>query len=190
LVIENLNKITAASTIEEYTNTIIHSLEDTNSHLIEEAILRQYNMIGCTVVVMAVDTDRQFACLWAGDSRLYRLRDGKLQQVSKDHSEVQSLVERGAIAKDQAESHPSSNIINRAVGAKEPLTLEVLQGKIESGDKYLLCSDGLYREVSENEMEQCLQKQDEPDLIASKLMQLALDREAKDNVTVLAINFD
>lgn len=189
-VIENLDKLSPANDIKEYIRLVTDTLVSTNSELVDEAKRRNCNMIGCTVVSLIATDEGQFACLWAGDSRLYRLRDGLLQQLSKDHSEVQSLVDRGTISRENAESHPSANVINRAVGAVSRLQLDVIIGQVHKGDRYLLCSDGLYREVNDLEMQQCLLQHNQPELAVSNLLNLALDRLARDNITVLAIDFD
>ena len=94
-----------------------------------------------------------FACLWAGDSRAYLLRDGALQQISRDHSLVQELVDAGAIRPEEAEHHPRANVITRAVGADlEDFALDKVSGPHPAGDRFLLCSDGLSKSVPEGEL--------------------------------------
>ena len=93
-----------------------------------------------------------FACLWAGDSRAYLLRDGALQQITRDHSLVQELVESGVIRPEEAEHHPRANVITRAVGADlDEFALDKVSGRIQVGDRFLLCSDGLCKTVPEDE---------------------------------------
>lgn len=142
--------------------------------------------IASTVVVLIVRGDH-FACLWAGDSRLYRLRGGVLEQVTRDHSLVQELVEAGMVRPEEAESHPRANVITRAVGAgQEPLELEKLTDRVLPGDRFLLCSDGLSKTLPASEIAELLGGPDvahAPEL----LIAAALAREASDNVTVVAI---
>ena len=104
-------------------------------------------MIATTVVVLLARNDH-FACLWAGDSRAYLLRDGAFNQLSRDHSLVQSLVDSGAIAAEEADGHPHANVITRAVGADlETFELEKRSGRLHTGDRLLLCSDGLVQDA-------------------------------------------
>ena len=142
-------------------------------------------IIGSTVVVL-IAWNRHYACVWAGDSRLYLLRDGVLRQVSRDHSLVQDLVEAGELAPEQAESHPQANVVTRAVGAVEDLVLDKTHEQIATGDMFLLCSDGLTRHVSDPEIAAVLTGEAAPD-VAQALIDLALDRGARDNVTAIVV---
>ncbi len=142
-------------------------------------------IIGSTVVVL-IAWNRHYACVWAGDSRLYLLRDGALRQVSRDHSLVQDLVEAGELAPEQAESHPQANVVTRAVGAVEDLVLDKTHDQIATGDIFLLCSDGLTRHVSDPEIAAVL-SETAASAAAQALIDLALDRGAKDNVTAVVV---
>ena len=109
-------------------------------------------MVASTVVVMLARNDH-FACLWAGDSRAYLLRDGRLQQITRDHSLVQELVDSGAIRAEEAEGHPRANVITRAVGAElDDFALDKVSGRLQPGDRFLLCSDGLCKTLPEGEL--------------------------------------
>ncbi len=145
-------------------------------------------IIGSTVVVLLV-WNEHYACVWAGDSRLYLFRDGLLRQVSRDHSLVQDLVEAGELAPEQAESHPQANVVTRAVGAVEDLVLDKTHEKIRHGDMFLLCSDGLTRHVSDPEIAEVLANATTPGA-AQALIDLALERGAKDNVTAVVVRCD
>ncbi len=142
-------------------------------------------IIGSTVVVL-IAWNRHYACVWAGDSRLYLLRDGVLRQVSRDHSLVQDLVEAGELAPEQAESHPQANVVTRAVGAVEDLVLDKTHQLIAIGDVFLLCSDGLTRHVSDPEIAVVLTGEAAPE-VAQVLIDLALERGARDNVTAVVV---
>ncbi|NOQ36983.1 MAG: serine/threonine-protein phosphatase, partial [Methylococcaceae bacterium] len=134
--------------------------------------------VGSTVIAL-LGTEHHFAYLWAGDSRLYRLRAGKLEQLSVDHSEGNADDSLLVPAK-------KSHVITRAVGAYDELELDcgIVEGR--SGDKFLLCSDGLDNEVLPHEIEQLLN--DNPHQTnVDALIALTLSREAKDNVTVLVV---
>jgi protein phosphatase/serine/threonine-protein phosphatase Stp1 len=143
-------------------------------------------MIASTVAVLLARGDH-FAALWAGDSRIYLLRDGVLSQITRDHSLVQEMVDAGALTPEAAERHPHANIITRAVGAgDEPLVLDKVTGTGLPGDRYLLCSDGLSKTLPEAEIAALLAA---PESVApaQRLLEAALAREAADNVTAVAI---
>ena len=140
---------------------------------------------GSTAIVLMVHAGR-FVCLWAGDSRLYLLRDRQLWQITRDHSYVQELVDSGVLSPEAALNHPQSNVITRAVGASEALELEMERSVVLPGDVFLLCSDGLTRVVSEGEIANLLDAMP-PDQAANGLVDLALGRGAPDNVTVVIL---
>ncbi len=141
--------------------------------------------IGSTVVALLV-SGQHCVCLWAGDSRLYLLRDGELRQVNRDHSLVQDMVDAGQLDAAKAESHPHANVITRAVGAAEELALEKWQGTLCAGDRLMLCSDGLTRYVPEDEIADTLHQAKIEDAAAA-LVEAALAHETRDNVSVIAV---
>lgn len=138
--------------------------------------------IASTVVILLARADH-FACLWAGDSRAYLLREGSLQQLTRDHSLVQELIDQGALEETEAEGHPQSNVITRAVGASGELELDKVSGRIEPGDRFLLCSDGLVRTLDEAAIAEALAQDD----AAERLVAQAVERGARDNVTAVAL---
>jgi len=141
--------------------------------------------IGATVVMLLISAGH-FACLWAGDSRLYKLSDGKLQRVSRDHSLVADLVEAGHLTDEEAENHPHSNVITRAVGVGEVLEVDKRIGRVGRGDRFLLCSDGLTKYANDALLEEVLQT--EPiETISERLLQIALDGGGADNISVIVV---
>jgi len=124
-------------------------------------------------------------CLWAGDSRLYRLRNGQLTRLSRDHSAVQEMVEAGAITQAEADRHPKSNVITRAVGGAEVLFVDSAVFSPEAGDTYLLCSDGLYNEVAEDSIRRKLALPAEEAI--RKLIDEALDNGGRDNISLVIV---
>lgn len=138
--------------------------------------------IGSTVVAMVADGQVGIA-LWAGDSRLYRYRLGRLEQVTRDHSPAYELYETGAISEAELLA-TDSNIITRAVGSQQKLHLDLAVFDVEPHDKYLLCSDGLYREISSEDMHHCLSG-DSPQDMVDELLALTLASPARDNVSIV-----
>ncbi|UUR07168.1 PP2C family protein-serine/threonine phosphatase [Sphingomonas glaciei] len=144
--------------------------------------------IGSTVVGLAI-AGPECRCFWAGDSRAYRLRAGKLVQLSRDHSLVQELVSAGMLRPDEALDHPQSNVVTRAVGVTEELRLEIVSGDAQDGDLFLLASDGLTRVVPDDEIADELSGSS-LDAVADRLIELVLHRGAPDNVSLILIRKD
>lgn len=140
--------------------------------------------VGSTVVSLIL-SQHTGVCLWAGDSRLYRLRNGQLTRLSRDHSAVQEMVEAGAITQAEADRHPKSNVITRAVGGADILFVDAAVFAPEAGDTYLLCSDGLYNEVSEDSIRRKLGLDSEE--ATRKLIDEALDNGGRDNISVVIV---
>jgi serine/threonine protein phosphatase PrpC len=144
--------------------------------------------IGSTVAVLCA-VDRQVVCLWAGDSRIYRMRGGHLIQMTKDHSPLEELIDEGLINRKDAKNHRLSNVITRAIGADDTLDLDSRSGDAQDGDVFLLCTDGLNKVVSDDEIGQTLLAGDCQEIVKA-LVHLSLVRKVSDNVTVGAVRFD
>lgn len=188
-VTDRLKSLSGERELNRFIDTVQANLSDVNRDLFDEAQRRGgTSSIGCTVVLLLVVKDRG-ALLWAGDSRAYRLRGGTFQAVTRDHSQVEDMVDQGLIKREEAENHPMANAITNAVGPVEKLNLELKLEQIKDGDRYLLCSDGLYREVADSEIAEVLQSSENCAAASQTLLQMALDRGAKDNVTVMIIDF-
>ncbi len=142
-------------------------------------------VIGSTVAV-ALAYGSQVYCLWAGDSRIYLLRGGRLRQLNHDHSAVAELVDRGLITVEQAKTHDQRNVITRAVGADDHLDLEGFEQEVLAGDLLLLCTDGLNKVIDDDELAEVLRTSDGVD-VAQALVDLALQRRVPDNVTACVI---
>lgn len=127
--------------------------------------------------------------LWAGDSRIYRLRDDKLLQMTRDHSLAQEKYEKGELNQDEAKAHPSAHILTRAVGVNRHLKLELRCSPTKPGDRYLLCSDGLYGGLGTQEIETTLGLKIREDALQG-LMTSALDNGGRDNITIIIVDID
>ncbi|WP_338663931.1 protein phosphatase 2C domain-containing protein [Pararoseomonas sp. SCSIO 73927] len=161
-------------------------LAATHVSLMERSGRRGPNVLMATTVVVLLAQQGHFACLWAGDSRAYLLRDGVLTQVSRDHSVVEDLLEAGAITADQAARHPQANVITRAVGAApEVLDLDKRAGSLHRGDRFLLCSDGLCKALDDARIAELLAG--DPEDGADRLIAAALLARASDNVTAVTV---
>ena len=140
--------------------------------------------VGSTVVVLLA-VDDFGVVLWAGDSRLYRYRQGCLEQVTRDHNPLSDLLDVGDVTEAEALT-ADTNVITRAVGGHGPLHLDVVAFDIEPGDRFLLCSDGLYRELAQSEVESRFDG--EVETIAERLLRACLDGIAQDNVSLVVVS--
>ena len=142
-------------------------------------------LAGSTVVILFIK-DKHCYFLWAGDSRGYLLRDNKLHQITRDHSQVNEMVDQGVLKQEDAKAHPLANVITRAVGVSFDLDIEIKECDVQKDDVFLLCSDGLNNEVKDFEIEQALQSGSIIDS-GMALMHTSLVRHARDNVTCLLV---
>ncbi len=161
-------------------------LAQAHRSLREEAARRGPGAIIASTVVVLLARDTHFACLWAGDSRAYLMRDGLLAQLTRDHSLLQELLNSGRITEEQAAGHPQGNVITRAVGADGELDLDKLTGQLLPGDRFLLCSDGLCKTLGEAEIAAILADASE-DSATEALIRSALDQRVGDNVTAVEV---
>jgi serine/threonine protein phosphatase PrpC len=141
--------------------------------------------MGSTVVALHIAGDR-FAAVWAGDSRIYLLRAGELHRLTRDHTQVQELVDRQLMSPEEAEHHPMSHVLSRAVGVQSELELDVVSDEVEPRDIYLLCSDGLTGLVSDAEIAERLGTLS-LEAACRRMTELVLARGAPDNVTMIAV---
>lgn len=125
--------------------------------------------------------------LWAGDTRIYRLRDTQLELMTRDHSLAQEKCDKGELNHDEAREHPSAHILTRAIGVNRHLKLELRCAEAMPGDRYLLCSDGLYRGVELEKMRNTL-NMESPDTALTTLITSALDSGGHDNITAIVVD--
>ena len=184
-VVEALNRLPTgldpASVMQEARKALFEAHEEIKA----EAHRRALGTIGATVVLLVL-SEQRFMCLWAGDSRLYRLRQGVVNMISFDHSVVGELVEQGRLTWAEAGSCTYSNQITRAVGVGEELEIDKRRGDIQPGDRFLLCSDGLSNYADEDTLRHYLTGHP-IETVADGLLSVALAGGASDNVSVIAV---
>ena len=164
----------------------VAALKNVNQELIDLAGNDGQHTIGSTVAGLAIAGD-QYRCFWAGDSRAYRIRDGQIVQLTRDHSLVQDLVAAGMLTAEEAENHPNANVITRAVGVAEELKVDIVSGEALPGDQFLLATDGLTRMVDDREILAELSSGASAEA-AEKLIETVLSRGAPDNVSLIIVN--
>ena len=146
LVIDGLSRLAPPDSIARLLADARKRLLHANRQLREEAVRRQVQRIGSTVVVLLA-SDCYCGYLWAGDSRLYLYRQGQLRLLTRDHSQVEALKAAGCLTDEEALHHPAQHVITRAVGATDQLDLDEDTLAVADGDMFLLCSDGLSNQV-------------------------------------------
>jgi protein phosphatase len=186
-VIEALESIQPTGSAEDLLSLCQERVLEANARLKEIGRQRGGVLIGTTVTVLLA-FDGYFACLWSGDSRLYMVRDGKITQLSRDHTEVQDLLLNGTITADEAKTWPGSNVITRAIGVEDVPELEMTSGSLSAGDVFVVCSDGLIRHVEDDEILQCVSA-NLSQQACDRLIVLTLERGALDNVTVVIVRY-
>jgi protein phosphatase len=185
MVVSAMDSLEESKSLRKFVEAVEQRLVETNTRLREYAEREETHTIGSTVVALLIRGEHA-VCLWAGDSRMYRYRDGRLEQISQDHALVEELVERGVLTPEQAVDHPHGNLVTRAVGAADKLFLDVEIIPIKVGDLFILCSDGLEKEIAENQMTKIVEGNDTSQL-THLLLERALANGARDNVTVISV---
>lgn len=186
LIVEELEHVKSDAEPDVFLATVENRLQEVNTALFEKA-QSSSSTIGSTVVALLAFR-RYCLCLWAGDSRVYRLRDGQIAQITRDHSQVEELIALGEIPREDAESHPMANVITRAVGGSSTLNLDANLQPLRNRDRIMLCSDGLYKDIGEEEILDGMNQSD-PERACKRLVELALRAGGGDNISVAVIDF-
>jgi len=164
---------------------IRQQLDKVNASLIEQAALTGDNeIIGSTVVILYADQTR-CVVLWSGDSRLYLFRRGDLKQLTRDHNSESVLLDQGFSA-EEIKDHPYAQVLTHAIGGESEAYLDAQIQEVRHQDIFLLCSDGLNKEVSDDEIESIIAQMPCRQAVDS-LMELSLLRGGRDNITIILV---
>ncbi len=186
MIIQALEQVSVHDRLSDSVDAVEQAIVQANNDIIEYANTMFDNAtMGSTVVALVV-CGRVGVVLWAGDSRLYRLRNLELSQLSRDHSHVQELLDSGAISKEEAEDHPHGNVITRAIGVEEDVCVDIAVFNTQIGDTFLLCSDGLHNAVGHDDIARWLTNPS-AQTCATQLVDDSLANGASDNVSVVVI---
>lgn len=191
----------AINAIREYLEENWEKDEDTEK-LLEEAItianlsiLKDQSLhpergeMGTTVVMLLFRQEKTWIA-HVGDSRLYRLRNQSLQQLTDDHTWVGRAIKIGDLTKEEAKKHPWRHVLSQCLGRQELYHIEIQSVESESGDRYLLCSDGLTEEVPDELIEKLLDESENPQQATEKLVSAAKELGGSDNITVVVVSTD
>jgi serine/threonine protein phosphatase PrpC len=184
VIVDTVAPLTASGDLDADIRRVADAIHAANSTIHERTVADGVSM-GSTVAALLVQ-EGFFAVLWVGDSRVYLFRDGQLHQLSRDHTQVQEMVDAGILSAEEAKTHPMSHVLARAVGVQSSLELDVIVDEAEVGDTFLLCSDGLTARVAPDEIAAAMAG-GQPHVTSSSLVELCLERGAPDNVTAIAV---
>lgn len=183
LAIRSLADLPPPQNLKQYVVLALDRLQGANRRLRDEAARRDVQVIGTTIAALLV-SQRECACLWAGDSRIYLYRNGRLRQLTRDHSELEAVRSRRARKTDDTLHLPPSNVITRALGAEDTIEIDCETIEVLDGDVFLLCSDGLSNEVADAAIEHTLLPGN-CQQASQELLELALEHGGRDNITAV-----
>lgn len=184
-IVESVATIAPGPDAGDLMRAVRGAILSAHDQIAAEAVRRGGATMGSTVVALILSNDH-FACLWAGDSRLYLCRDGHVAQLSHDHSLVGEMVRAGQLSPAEAERHPRANVITRAVGVGAELDIDKVRGTTRPGDRFLLCSDGISRYMDEDALAAILISRS-IETVADALIERALDAGGADNASVIVV---
>lgn len=187
MIVEALCGVTRRERPSELLDDVEDRLMVVNETLYRASVDGRGGMSGSTVAVLLAFGSHCLS-VWAGDSRIYRSRAGALECITRDHSEVQAMVDEGILDPRAAGEHSAQNVITRAVGGTEALYLDVELRELRHQDRYLLCSDGLHKEVPGEQLAVHLNGND-PEGACRALVKQALAGVCSDNVSIIVVQF-
>lgn len=179
--------VTPRPGIDTLENILDESFQEGNNRVKSTGEERGSDM-GTTLVCCMVVDDAVALCANVGDSRAYLIRGGQLHQITRDHSLVQRMVEQNRLTALEARNHPHSNILLRTVGTERNVEIDIFRVELEAGDRLLLCSDGLWGEVEDAEIESILNQSDNNRVVARELIRAAHHGGGKDNISVVVVS--
>lgn len=188
MIAEALRSVAREETPSQFLDAVEDAVMAVNERLCDMSAEREPGGVIGSTLALLMAFPRHCVVVWAGDSRVYRQRGSEFVQITLDHSEVEELVARGAITREQAKDHAASNVVTRAVGGARQLFLDVDIVELRSGDRFLICSDGLYKELADGDLSKQLTSGD-VDAACKALVDEALRHECRDNVTAVVVEF-
>ncbi len=177
-----------SSSLQDLQARFMERLTRAHGLILQHAAELGTGTVGATLVTLLIHED-QYACIWSGDSRIYLMRGGELVQLTRDHTEVQHLLDTGAISPSEAESWPRKNVITRAIGVSDVPHCDVVTGTLEAGDTFVMCSDGLTEHLGDHDIASFVAAGEDVgvQIICNEMIGETLTRGAKDNVTAIVV---
>tara|TARA_R110002110_G_scaffold203378_1_gene414500 strand:- start:719 stop:1483 length:765 start_codon:yes stop_codon:yes gene_type:complete len=186
-VVNALADVSASTHHQQTAEAVSQAIGKANTDICQEALVHGIDAtMGATVSVLVVSGNR-YSCLWAGDSRIYLLRDGKLSRLTSDHSVTQDLINRKLIEESQRNSHPQASVITRAIGISSALDIATTSGDALPDDRFLICSDGICGILDDDEIRQIMVESNE-ERTADDLVEAVINLGARDNLSFILVN--
>jgi protein phosphatase len=175
-------------TLEDLVAAVQRANRQVHDDAARDPSLRGMGTTVCAVGLVQHDDVAELAVLNVGDSRVYLLANGRLEQLTEDHSLVETLVREGRLSPEDAEVHPQRNVLTRALGVEAAVAVDAWLLRPADGDRLLLCSDGLFNEVAEDRIAELLAEPDAPEIVARRLCAEADAAGGRDNITVVVLD--
>lgn len=174
--------------ISKPANSLLSAIRLANRVIYEASVSYSQNQGMGTTIVALLARDNSYIISWVGDSRIYLVRHGQIQQLTTDHSLVQEQVNKGLITNEQAETSEFKNVLTRALGTSEEVQADAAETPAFEDDYLILCSDGLTRMVPDAVILETVKKHDNPEAVCAELIELANKAGGRDNVTAVVLN--
>lgn len=186
MIVERLASVSRQGDVVDFIEAIEDELQRINGDLLQSAAARGVDLIGSTVVVLVYD-EEYMLCGWVGDSRAYCYEDGQLRQITRDHVHG---VKDDVTQIHHAAPTPSPGALTRAVGAEPQLFVDWVVAGTQPGTQFVLCTDGINKEMSDAELDDACRRVQEPAALVARLFDLAMSRAARDNVSAVIVRLE
>ncbi|MDP4180200.1 MAG: Stp1/IreP family PP2C-type Ser/Thr phosphatase [Bacillota bacterium] len=170
---------------EDVSNTLKDIIQLANVHVYKKSLENETDSGMGTTLIVAVVIDRKLYIGHVGDSRVYLIRDGKIEKLTIDHSYIEELIRNGSLTREEAENHPNKNLITRALGCVAVLEVDTYTYDIMENDVFLMCTDGLTNMLNEERILEIIERIEDPELACEKLVEGSNDMGGEDNITVI-----
>lgn len=188
-IVRRLREVVRPPQAVDYVDCVEDALTAVNAELIGYAQSNRLQMVGSTAVVLA-DAGQYMLCAWAGDSRVYRLSAAGFRQLTTDHNQAREMMSTGQFSAADLQSNAHAGALVRAVGAEPDLIVEWVVSDAAANDVFLLCSDGITKEMSDDEIADALGRSKSVKDIGDLLVDTCLARGARDNITVVVVRVE
>lgn len=188
-IVKHLGAVIRPPRAVDYVDRVDDALAAANAELIAYAQQHELQIVGSTAVVL-LDAGSYMLCAWAGDSRIYQHAGGALRQLTRDHTQAREMASTGAFSAAELKNNAQAGALVRAVGAEAGLVVEWAAADAAAYDVFLLCSDGVTKEMSDSEISAVLAQPAPVSEIANTLVETCLSRGARDNITAVVVRVE
>lgn len=169
----------------DHLGLVERAVQEANIEVLQEGVRTSLDM-GTTLSLALLADDIAYVAN-VGDSRVYWIENGSISQITKDHSLVAKLVEAGKLTKEEARNHPKSNLLIRTIGTDETIKVDTFRVSLKKGGMLLLCTDGLWGDVMDDEIHRVCTLKEDPIAIGDRLVEMAKENGGKDNITAVVV---